>query len=112
MLDTLAAEWAANVQRFDRDGAALFAAYANRTLAGIGGITLEPTIPEALRMRRFYVRVPFRRIGIGRKLAAALLEPHAGKTITVNAGTGGDAFWEALSFAPDQRDGHTHIRNR
>jgi nucleoside triphosphate diphosphatase len=112
MLDTLAAEWAANVQRFDRDGAALFAAYANRTLAGIGGITLEPTIPDALRMRRFYVRVPFRRIGIGRKLAAALLEPHAGKTITVNAGTGSDAFWEALSFAPDHRDGHTHIRNR
>ncbi len=110
MLDTLATEWASSVQRFDRHGEALVAVYANGTLAGIGGITLEPAIPGALRMRRFYVRIPLRRNGVARKLAAALLEPHTGKTITANAATGSEAFWEALGFVPDRRNGHTHIR--
>jgi nucleoside triphosphate diphosphatase len=110
MLDTLATQWAAGVERFSRHGEALLAVYANGALAGIGGITHESAIPGALRMRRFYVRVHFRRNGIARNLAAALLEPHAGKTITVNAGAGSDRFWEALGFAPDRRLGHTHIR--
>jgi GNAT superfamily N-acetyltransferase len=45
------------------------------TLAGIGGLTIEPVVPGAFRMRRFYVRRPFRRQGIGRKLALALIGP-------------------------------------
>ena len=109
MLDTLTTEWTAGVQRFDRDGEALYAAYAaDGALAGIGGITLEPAIPGALRMRRFYVRAPFRRAGIARHLAAAALAPHAEKTITVNAGSGSEPFWEALGFVRDRRGNHTH----
>ncbi|HEY3912364.1 MAG TPA: hypothetical protein VGM07_21120 [Stellaceae bacterium] len=55
MLEALAAEWIAGKTRFDRAGEALFAAYANNVLAGIGGLTWESTILGALRMRRFYV---------------------------------------------------------
>ena len=108
MLNTLAADWAAGKIRFDREGEALFAAYSGGLLAAIGGLTLEPAIPGALRMRRFYVRAPYRRSGVGKRLAARLLEPamRTGQVVTVNAGGGSEPFWEALGFAPDRRDRH------
>ena len=68
-LDRLANDWASGAMRFDRPGEALLAAYSESVLAAIGGITIEPVIPNALRMRRFYVRTDFRRTGIGRALA-------------------------------------------
>jgi len=109
-LERLAADWAASVTRFDRAGEALLAAYSNGVLAGIGGLTIDPVVPDALRMRRFYVRAGYRRSGIGRALATALLEHprSAGRLVTVNAATGSTPFWESLGFAPDRRDGHTH----
>ncbi len=111
MLDKLADEWEARGARFEREGEALLAAYQDGSLAGIGGLTLEPAIPGAFRMRRFYVRARYRRSGIGRKLAAELLASaiRAGRTVIVNAARGSDPFWEALGFAPDCRDGYTHI---
>jgi GNAT superfamily N-acetyltransferase len=66
-------------------------------------------------MRRFYVRPAFRRHGVGRCLAEAVLAKavdteHA---IVVNAPTELAArFWEALGFVPDRRDGHTHALPR
>jgi GNAT superfamily N-acetyltransferase len=64
-------------------------------------------------MRRFYVRLASRRRGIGRELAAALLERAASFTglVTVNAAPASIGFWESLGFAPDPRDGHTHVRH-
>jgi GNAT superfamily N-acetyltransferase len=114
MLDTLATEWAGGANRFNRPGEVLFAAYFDDVLAGIGGLTLEPAIPNALRMRRFYVRTAYRRSGVGRTLAATLLgEPRRSRrTVTANAAAGSEEFWEALGFVPDRRDGRTHILNR
>jgi GNAT superfamily N-acetyltransferase len=83
----------------------------NGVLAGIGGLTIEPIVPGALRMRRFYVRLSFRRSGVGRRLAMALLA-RAGsnqRLVTVNAAAGSIPFWEALGFAPNMRDRHTHV---
>ena len=79
--------------------------------AAVGGLTIDPAMPEALRMRRFYVRKRFRRCGIGRQLALALLEraAAAARPVTVNAGSGSEPFWTALGFIPDPRDGHTHV---
>jgi GNAT superfamily N-acetyltransferase len=71
MLDTLASEWASGATRFDRPGEMLVAAYVDGVLAGVGGVTLEPAMPGALRMRRFYVCLAHRRHGVGRALAAA-----------------------------------------
>jgi GNAT superfamily N-acetyltransferase len=98
--------------RFDRHGEALLAARVTGVLAGIGGLTIEPVLAGALHMRRFYVRPSFRRNGIGRKLAAALLERtwSASPLVTVNAAPASFSFWESLGFALDNRDGHTHLQ--
>lgn len=108
MLDTLADAWASGATRFDRPGEALIAAFVDEALAGIGGATLEPTLPGALRMRRFYVALAYRRAGIGRALAEVLLRGAEGRPITCNAAAGSEAFWETLGFAPDRRDGRAH----
>jgi GNAT superfamily N-acetyltransferase len=110
-VERLAADWEARRMRFDRDGEALLAAHVTGVLAGIGGLTIEPVLPGALRMRRFYVRPLFRRAGIGRKLATASLERArtTGLLVTVNAAPASVSFWESLGFAPDMRNGHTHL---
>jgi GNAT superfamily N-acetyltransferase len=111
MLDVLAADWNAGKVRFDRDGERLFAAYCDDGLAGIGGLTVDPFLPGAFRMRRFYVRRAFRRSGIGVALAMALLASPGGygRLITVNAASGSKSFWEALGFVPVRAERHTHI---
>ena len=112
-VERLAADWEAGSTRFDRDGEALLAARLNGVLVGIGGLTIEPVVPGALRMRRFYVRPAFRRIGVGRQLVTALLAGvDGGRSITVNAAPASIAFWESVGFNPDPCDGHTHILNR
>lgn len=111
-LGRLAADWTSGVMRFDAYGEALLVAYRDGALAGIGGITIDPFLPGALRMRRFYVRLPFRRCGIARQLATALIGRAArdGRPITVNAPTGGASlFWQSLGFASDHQDSHTHF---
>jgi GNAT superfamily N-acetyltransferase len=112
-VERLATDWMSGTIRFDREGEALLVARLNGVLAGIGGLTIEPVVPEAMRMRRFYVRPAYRRGGIGRKLATALLERarSAGRLVTVNAAPASTLFWESLGFAPDARDGHTHIQH-
>ena len=99
-----------HTNRFDREGEALLAARMNGVLAGIGGVTIVPVVPGAARMRRFYIRLAFRRRSIGRQLATALLtRVSAGRLITVNAAPASFSFWESVGFMPDLRDGHTHI---
>jgi hypothetical protein len=56
-VERLARDWEAGVTRFNRDGEALVGARVDDVLAGIGGLTLDPVVPGALRMRRFYVRL-------------------------------------------------------
>jgi GNAT superfamily N-acetyltransferase len=112
-VDRLATDWMSGTIRFDREGEALLVARTNGVLAGIGGLTIEPVVPDALRMRRFYVRLAYRGSGIGRKLATALLERARSyrRLVTVNAAPASAAFWESLGFVPDSRDGHTHVRH-
>ena len=111
MLDTLAGEWASGQNHFMHPGEALMAAYSGGVLAGIGGITIEPAIAGAFRMRRFYVRPAFRRGGIARRLALTLLDrlPLAGRVITANAAPGSDVLWEALGFSPVRGESWTHL---
>jgi GNAT superfamily N-acetyltransferase len=110
-VERLIADWEAHRMRFDREGEALLAAHVTGLLAGIGGLTIEPVLPGVLRMRRFYVRPLFRRAGIGRKMVTALLERArtAGLLVTVNAAPASVSFWESVGFAPDMRDGHSHL---
>jgi GNAT superfamily N-acetyltransferase len=109
-LDRLANDWASGAMRFKRPGEALLAAYSEGVLAGIGGITIDPIVGDALRMRRFYVRPAFRRAGIAGQIAQALLK-RAGNApvVTLNAAVKSVPFWETLGFVPQARDGHTHV---
>jgi GNAT superfamily N-acetyltransferase len=109
----LIAEWNAGDQRFDGAGEALFAAYANGALAGVGGVTAESRAPEpAIRMRRLYVLPERRRDGVGRILAGAMMQQgfQAAALLTVNAGASAAAapFWESLGFRRVERPGITH----
>jgi GNAT superfamily N-acetyltransferase len=110
-VERFAADWEARRMRFGGHGEVLLAAHVTGGLAGIGGLTIEPVLPGALRMRRFFVRPLFRRAGIGRKLATALLERArtTGLLVTVNAAPASASFWESLGFAADMRNGHTHL---
>ena len=108
-LDRLAAEWTARTLRFDRPGEAFLAGFWGGELAAVGGLTLDPYEPDALRMRRFYVGQAFRGRGIGRSLVQRLLAPARGRRVTVNAAAGSAAFWGALGLIPEIRDNHTHV---
>lgn len=113
MLATLAREWAAGTNRFDRPGEALVAAYDGDLLVGMGAMSLDPYVEDALRMRRFYVARPYRRRGVGRLLAAALLDrPEVGaRKVTLNAPHAEAArFWESLGFIREAQADHTHVR--
>jgi len=80
---------------------ALLAALEDGELLGIGGMTVEPTEPTAIRMRRLYVARARRGQGVARTIANALLNEALGQTrlVTVHAGNrGAELFWEALGF--------------
>ncbi|WP_245472047.1 GNAT family N-acetyltransferase [Rhizobium jaguaris] len=111
-LDRLIDEWSDGRNRFDRSGECLLTAYAGDKLAGVGGVTFEPGIAGALRMRRFYIHPSMRRRGIGRMLASSLIDRARPATslLTVYAATeDAPAFWEALGFQQACSDGYSHI---
>ena len=107
----LAEEWIAGF-RFNRPGECLMAAWSQGQLAAMAGVTHDPVIAGATRMRRFYVRPAFRRNGTGRALANALVR-HASLSsqhIFVNSGTElAASFWEAVGFTRRHENGHTHV---
>lgn len=110
----LAAQWADGAQRFEDPGA-LFAALVDGDLAGVGGVTTETGAGQpALRMRRLYVLPMFRRFGVGRRLAGAMMQQgfQAAPLLTVNAAASEAAgpFWEAMGFTrTDALPGATHV---
>jgi GNAT superfamily N-acetyltransferase len=111
-VERLAADWAAATERFNAPGEGLLSAFLAGEFSGIGGMTIDPANDRALRMRRFYVRRSARRCGVGRCLAEALIANARSLAlcVVVNAPTEEAArFWEALGFAPDRRDGDTHM---
>jgi GNAT superfamily N-acetyltransferase len=98
--------------RFSRPGEMLLAAFLADELVGVGGLTVEPKLPNAFRMRRFYVAPKFRGHGIGRQLAERLIQKAvSAEALTINAGDEDAArFWEALGFGEVNGGGFTHVR--
>ena len=100
----LAREFGAPDDPFTEPGA-LFAAVVDGDLAGVGGVTLEAGLAEpAMRMRRLYVRPDFRRAGVARALAGAMMQQgfQSAPLLTLNAAASPAAppFWEAMGFEP------------
>jgi GNAT superfamily N-acetyltransferase len=113
----LADGWVSGGQRFDGDGEALLGALLAGELAGIGGLSVEPAAHEpARRVRRFYVRPAFRRQGVARTLASALIQEALDQVdlLTCNAAASPAAapFWEAQGFSPDTSGPWTHVLRR
>ena len=113
----LARDWAGGDQRFERDGEALLGALLAGELAGIGGLSVETAAAEpARRVRRFYVRHAFRRQGVARTLASALVQEALDQVdlLTCNAAASPAAapFWEAQGFSPDATGPWTHVLRR
>jgi len=92
---------------------ALFAAFADGELAGVGGVTVQASLAEpAMRMRRLYVRPAFRRAGVARALAGAMMQQgfQTAPLLVLNAAASAAAppFWEAMGFERVDWDGITH----
>lgn len=113
----LADGWASGDQRFESDGEALLGALLAGELAGIGGLSVETAATEpARRVRRFYVRPAFRRQGVARTLASALVQEALDQVdlLTCNAAASPAAapFWEAQGFSSDASGPWTHVLRR
>lgn len=92
---------------------ALFVAHVDGVLAGVGGVTVQAGLAEpAMRMRRLYVRPAFRRAGVARALAGAMMQQgfQAAPLLVLNAAASPAAapFWEAMGFERVPWPGVTH----
>jgi GNAT superfamily N-acetyltransferase len=69
-----------------------------------------------MRMRRLYVRPAYWRSGVGRALAAAMMQQglQSAVVLTVNARASEAAgpFWEAMGFRRVEAPGYTHRLER
>jgi len=75
-VESLREEWLAGHYAAGDDRFAVFAAFREGGLAGVGALTPDPydPAPDLLRVRHVYVRPLHRAAGAGRALAAALIQ--------------------------------------
>ncbi|NQE60503.1 GNAT family N-acetyltransferase [Caulobacter sp. RHG1] len=100
--------------RFQDDGEALLVAFLAGSLAGVGGMTVEPAASEpARRLGPLYVRPTMRRRGVATALASALI--HEGfdsvGLLTVEAAVAAP-FWQVQGFISDTSGPWTHVMRR
>lgn len=109
----LTSEWHSGSNRFDGPGECLMAAYLNRQLVGIGGLSVDPfTRAHTGRLRRIYVTPASRGQQVGRRLVNALLAYAAlhFETVRLNTDTAlGSAFYLACGFTLTEEARATHI---
>ncbi|HSL74305.1 MAG TPA: GNAT family N-acetyltransferase [Ilumatobacteraceae bacterium] len=105
--------WESGEERYDRSGEQLLVAVTDDGVVGVGGLTICPTVPDALRVRRFYVHPAWRRRGVAAAITSALLAswPRDVSVITCNAQASAAAprFWEAMGFEPVADADITHV---
>jgi len=110
-IETLWSQWQDGVIRFTRPGKQLLMAEIDGGLAGVGGITADFMDPAAMRMRRFYVRPAFRRLGVARAIASRVIQtalPLDRPIVLYTETDAGAAFWESMGFVRIARENTTH----
>lgn len=75
-LDRLKSDWYSERNRFSMLGEALFTVLRNNDIVAIGGLNADPYLgkPGIGRLRHFYVRSRYRRMGIASKLLEHIVE--------------------------------------
>lgn len=116
-VERLLVDWEVGTNRFDGPGEALFGARIDDDLVGIGGVNREPSLADAMRMRRLYVAPFVRRQGVGDALARMMIRQGfaAGASVlTCNARASAAAspFWEAVGFEREDAATWTHVLRR
>ncbi|MFJ7315439.1 GNAT family N-acetyltransferase [Pseudomonas sp. NPDC098747] len=111
-LTRLIAEWHSRTNRFDAPGECLMAAYLNRQLIGIGGLSVDPyTQTNTARLRRVYIAASSRGQHVGRTLVKALVAHAALRFQSVRLSTDtieGDAFYLHCGFMRTEDAHATH----
>ena len=110
----LADEWAAGVNRFERPGEALFVARDAGQVVGVGGLNIDPYAGDATvgRVRHLYVLTAYRRLGIGARLVAEIIETARCSFGILRLSTSNrDAarLYERLGFRPTDATKCTHV---
>jgi GNAT superfamily N-acetyltransferase len=110
-LDRLADRW--RVGAYQGDGAStLIGVLDSAKLIAIGAQTRDEYEPLRCqrRIRHFYVDADWRRAGVGRMLADALIADGLARAplLTLRATIGSMAFWDAMGFGPVTHPTRTH----
>jgi GNAT superfamily N-acetyltransferase len=115
MVERLWDDWRSGANRFEAEGEALLGAWAGETLAGVGGLNIDPFARYARvgRLRRFYVEPAHQRRGVGLALVTAALARawgHFDEVRLRTADPGADAFWRTCGFELWADEDATHRR--
>jgi GNAT superfamily N-acetyltransferase len=102
MLVRLRDGWERGASRFGRRGELLLGAWQDKTLAGVGGLNVDPYVEERRegRVRHVYVSAAHRRHGVGRLLLTAIIARARDHfpVLNVRAPEAASPFYEALGF--------------
>lgn len=115
-LERLGARWRDGAYLQDRD-ASVLAAFSDDHVIAIGAQTFDEhdPHPDHRRIRHFYVHRDYRRAGIGRTLAGALIQEafqHAPRLHLRATHALSTAFWDAMGFARVDHPTRTHLLRR
>jgi len=113
-LARLREEWRQGLNRFNREGEALYLATHVERIIAVGGVNLEPYFapPGIGRVRRVYVLAAYRQRNVGRALVERLIRDSRRSFVELHLRAGSAqaaAFFEALGFEPTTRSANaTH----
>lgn len=76
LIRRLVEEWSDGITRFDQPGEVLFVAQLAGEVVGVGGLSVDPygATPTVARVRHLYVLRAHRRLGVGRRLMAEIID--------------------------------------
>jgi GNAT superfamily N-acetyltransferase len=112
-VDRLVEEWRTDANRFDRQHEAWLTAVHEGSVAGFGGLNIDPFSHQLTigRLRRLYVLPQYRRMGVATLLTRTLLDTASGhfrvvRLRTTNADAA--AFYHRMGFRAVDRVDATH----